>query len=46
MINQSQKSDTHYFKLTINILIKIRAKVARYDVDVLLCATYERYAHK
>lgn len=36
----------NYFKLTINILIKIRAKVARYDIDVLLCATYERYAHK
>lgn len=36
----------NYFNLTINILIKIRVKVARYDIDVLLCATYERYAHK
>lgn len=36
----------NYFKLTINILIKLRAKVARFDINVLLCATYERYAHK
>ena len=33
-------------QLAINILIIIRAILARYDINVLLCATYERYAHK